>query len=262
MKRASEIVFAILVVTYLPFMNLTAQAAQKTYTNSIGMEFILIPAGDSIRKMPDTRNVFDEVTPGKAVTITISEPYYLGKYEVTQEQWYAIMGSNPAKFKGRHNPMERISWNDIQNFIRTLNEKEGHNRYRLPTEAEWEHAARAGTSTKWFFGTNEDTFGEYSWHKDNSGRKTHPVGQKKPNPWGLYDIYGNVSELVHDWYEKYPENNQIDPSGPPSGSERIVRGGNWFVIPGICNSEHRVGRKPDSRNDADVGFRLLLPLDR
>lgn len=235
-----------------------AFAAEKNYTNSIGMEFALIPAGTHERKSEPTKNIFDEVVPSKVFSlVTVSKPFYLGKCEVTQEQWYAVMGNNPAKFKGRTRPVEQVSWEDVQIFIRKLNQKEGHNRYRLPTEAEWEHAARAGTKTEYFFGNNAGSLGNYAWFSDNSGQQTHPVGQKQPNPWGLHDIYGNVWEWVQDWYDNnYPQRNVIDPTGPTSGSYRVLRGGSWQSGDHQCHSAYRPDGSP-ARDDR-LGFRLLL----
>jgi formylglycine-generating enzyme required for sulfatase activity len=235
--------------------------AEKPYTNSIGIEFVLIPAGSFTwaAEVKESKNVFgetvQETTPARKVTI--SKPFYLGKYEVTQEQWYAVMGDNPAKSKGRTNPVEQVSWEDAQRFISRLNQKEGHNRYRLPTEAEWEHAARAGTSTEYFFGDNESALGQYAWFKGNSGGKAQPVGQKQPNPWGLYDIYGNVFEWVQDWYGAYPESNVTDPRGSSYGSNRVLRGCCWYYAARGCRSAYRDRYSPGSL-DCSIGFRLVL----
>ena len=157
------------------------QAQDKTFTNSIGMEFVLIPDPTGLFK-----NEFGE-----------SVPFYLGKYEVTQEQWVAVMGSgtNHSQFKGRTNPVENVNMDDMDEFIQKLNEKEGGKKYRRPTAKEWKHAALAGSETKYFFGNDPSDLGQYAWFKENSQGTTHPVGQKKPNPWGLYDIYGNVEEV-------------------------------------------------------------------
>ena len=230
------------------------QAQDKSFTNSIGMEFVLIPAGQSIRA--EGLNDFGEEAEHQ---VSISQPFYLGKYEVTQEQWVAVMGtgSNPSIFKGRTNPVENVSWDDVQVFIQKLNEKEGDNKYRLPTEAEWEHAARAGSETKWFFGSDPNQLGKYAWFKDNSAGTTHPVGEKQPNPWGLYDIYGNVWEWVQDWYGEYPEGAMMDPTGPASGSARIYRGGSWFNPANSCRSAYRGKRLPGYRR-SHLGFRLAF----
>ena len=256
--KLSALAFSFLVVLLLTAA--PSFAAAKTFTNSIGMKFTLIPAGTFTRALPDSKNAFDEVVPGKKVTVTISKPFYLGIYEVTQEHWHAVMGNNPAEFKGRHNPVERVSWDDIQAFIQALNKKEGHNRYRLPTEAEWEYAARAGTTTEYSFGNSEQQLGEYAWFGGNSGDKTHPVGQKKPNPWGLYDMHGNVWEWVHDWDGDYPPSSVIDPKGPSSGSYRVHRGGGWYNFEPSCRSAHRSIDSADRRSD-DGGFRLALSLE-
>ncbi|MCL2122613.1 MAG: formylglycine-generating enzyme family protein, partial [Desulfovibrionaceae bacterium] len=172
-----------------------AWAMQKTYTNSIGIKFVLIPAGSFL--MGSDARALNEKPPHR---VHISKPFYLGKFEVTQEQWQAVMGNNPSRFKGPDNPVEGVSWEDVREFIQRLNEKEGHRRYRLPTEAEWEYAARGGTSSRWSFGDDAGLLDQYAWYKDNSEDTTHPVGQKKSNPWGLHDMHGNVFEWVQDWY--------------------------------------------------------------
>jgi formylglycine-generating enzyme required for sulfatase activity len=240
-----------------------AQAAEKTYTNSIGVEFVLIPAGSFVmgadkneKKAWNVEKAGDAETPQHKVSI--GKSFYLGKYEVTQTQWTAVMGSNPSHFKGQNNPVERVSWDDAQEFINRLNQKEGHTRYRLPTEAEWEYAVRAGTTSTYFFGDDADQLGSYAW-KGNSGDTTHPVGQKQPNAWGLYDMYGNVWEWVQDWYgeEYYSGSPSIDPRGPSSGSSRVVRGGGWYCSAADCRSAERRGNSPGYRSDI-LGFRLAL----
>ncbi|MDR2745191.1 MAG: formylglycine-generating enzyme family protein [Desulfovibrio sp.] len=235
----------------------------KTHTNSIGMEFVQIPAG-SFERGINIVNEFNEVL--YRPRVIISKPFYLGKYEVTQEQWLAVMGSNPSEFKGRTNPVENVSWDDVQEFIRRLNAKEGTNRYRLPTEAEWEYAARGGTNTKFFFMKDPKTWEEatgqldaYAWFNKNSGNTTHPVGQKKPNPYGLHDVYGNVWEWVQDWYaEKLPQDREItDYRGPANGTSRVSRGGGWYCDAEYCRSGNRYGLRPGSRYRS-MGFRLAL----
>src|SRR5262249_24141391 len=137
-------------------------------------------------------------------TVRISQPFYLGQYAVTQGQWQAVMGSNPSQFTGDPNrPVETVSWEDVQEFIRRLHAREGGATYRLPTEAEWEYAARAGSTTAYGFGDDPRQLSEYAWYSENAGRQTHPVGQLKPNAWGLYDMHGNVWEWVQDWYGPY-----------------------------------------------------------
>lgn len=230
---------------------LPALAQEKTHTNSIGMEFVLIPAGSFPWSVPETANLA-----GKVVTVNISKPFYLGKYEVTQEQWRAVTGGNPSRFQNPQNPVEMVSWNDVQNFIALLNEKEGTQKYRLPTEAEWELAARGGTTGDYFFGNKESKLGKYAWFDRNSDDTTHPVGQKKPNPYGLYDIYGNVREWVQDWYE-YRYSGTTDPTGPSSGDYRVLRGGSWSYFAKSCQSSSRSSGDPNGRCGS-YGFRLAF----
>ena len=148
--------------------------------------------------------------------VTLTRGFYLGKYEVTQAQYQAIMGSNPSRStKAPNCPVDNVSWADALKFCADIAHKTGRD-VRLPTEAEWEYASRGGRSTRWFFGNNPSRLGEYAWFKDNAGRKSHPVGQKKPNPWGLYDIYGNVCERIADTYARnyYAKSPKVDPIGP------------------------------------------------
>jgi formylglycine-generating enzyme required for sulfatase activity len=155
--------------------------------------------------------------------------------------------------------VEQVSWDDIQVFIQRLNQKEGHNRYCLPTEAEWEYAARAGTTSTYSFGDDADNLGQYAWYYDNSGIRMHPVGQKRPNAWGLYDMHGNVWEWVQDWYGGgyYSSSPSTDPKGPSSGSRRVIRGGCWGTFAEYCRSAFRFDRRPGVRRDG-LGFRLAL----
>jgi formylglycine-generating enzyme required for sulfatase activity len=234
-----------------------AQAAEKTYTNSIGMEFVLSPAGEFMMGAgANDIGAKDDEKPQHKVTI--SKDFYLGKCEVTQEQWTKVMGSNPSNFKGRTNPVEQVSWDDVQEFIRRLNQKEGHKRYRLPTEAEWEYAARAGSTTIYSFGDDDGQLGDYAWYEDNAD-DTHPVGKKKPNFFGLYDMHGNVYEWVHDWYSEnyYSESPSSDPTGPTSGSDRVLRGGSWRNLARGARSASRYSSLPGSRGNL-LGFRLAL----
>ena len=238
----------------------TSFAAEKTYTNSIGMEFVLIPAGSFMMGTdPKVEDDGDDERPRHKVTI--SKAFYLGKYEVTQAQWEAVMGSNPALVKGPNNPVEHVFWDDVRAFIRKLNQKEGHNRYRLPTEAEWEYAARAGTSTAYSFGDDKNKLSDYAWYDGNSAHSPHPVGEKQPNPWGLHDMHGNVWEWVQDWYgEKYYGSSPgTNPKGPGSGSYRVIRGGSWFIRAVDCRSAARANFSPHNR-ESYLGLRLALSL--
>jgi formylglycine-generating enzyme required for sulfatase activity len=233
-----------------------SQAPQtiKTFTNSIGMEFILIPAGSFM--MGDAFEGHDNERPVHQVNI--SRPFYLGKYAVTQEQWGTVTGKNLSEFKGRNNPVDDVSWSDVQSFISHLNAKEGK-KYRLPTEAEWEYAARAGTKSTYSFGDDAGQLEQYEWYGGNSGSQTHPVGQKQPNPWGLYDMHGNVREWVNDWYDKsyYGRSPSTDPAGPSGGEFRVLRGGSWYRSARSLRSASRDYHMPGYRGKG-LGFRLAL----
>jgi len=177
----------------------THEELPRTYTNSVGMEFILVPSGNFM--MGGDPN-FEETSSDEQPrhNVNIRHVFYLGKHEVTQGQWAAVMGDNPSEFQARSNPVENVTWNDIQEFVRRLNEMESTTSYRLPSEAEWEYAARAGTTTKWYFGDDKSYVKSYAWIINNSGQKTRPVGQLKANAWGFHDMHGNVREFVHDCY--------------------------------------------------------------
>ena len=234
-------------------------APEKTYKNSIGMEFVLIAAGTFQMGCSSEAELCDDGEKPRH-SVTISKPYYLGKYEVTQAQWEAVMGSNPSAHKGANHPVEQVRWDDVQEFIKKLNAKEGHNRYRLPTEAEWEYAARAGSATVYSFGDDESQLGNYAWYPGNSDEKTHPVGQKQPNAWGLFDMYGNVLEWVHDWYGRdyYNAGAMTDPQGPEAGEGRVLRGGGGLNrLFGDCRSAARYWLLPDLRGSVH-GSRLVL----
>jgi formylglycine-generating enzyme required for sulfatase activity len=208
------------------------------------LEFCHIPAG-----------TFRMGRFGNFYRVTISKGFYLGKYPVTQDQWEAVMESNPSHFAKGNYPVENVSWEDCQQFIERLNDQTGRAKYRLPTEAEWEYACRAGSSTAYSFGDDKKKLSEYGWYHANSGGKSHPVGQKLPNPWGLYDMNGGVWEWCKDWYAPYPRWKAIDPEGPSKGSDRVLRGGSWSDGPRRCRSGFRSYFSPDFRCDF-FGFRL------
>ncbi|WP_342304915.1 formylglycine-generating enzyme family protein [Methanolobus sp. ZRKC5] len=226
---------------------------RRVYTNSIGMEFVLIPAGKFIMgsKQDETSRPVHEVT--------ISKQFYIGKYPVTQEEWVSIMGSNPSYFKDHDDhPVEQVSWNDAQEFVKNLNAKEGTDKYRLPSEAEWEFACRAGTTSKYPFGDDESELEEYGWYLGNT---THPVGQKKPNPWGLYDMHGNVWEWCQDkWHSNY-EGAPAENSAWEGDASflRVDRGGCWSSLSRFCRSSRRSGYIPDDCYGF-TGFRVLMEL--
>ena len=227
-------------------------------TNSVGMTFKLIPAGTFIMGEG-----------GQAHEVTLTEPFQMGIHEVTQAQYEQVMGVNPSYFKGADNPVNNVSWEDAVEFCRKLSElpveKGAGNVYRLPTEAEWEYACRAGTTTKYSFGNDKSELGDTAWYAENSGNKPHPVGSKQPNPWGLYDMNGNVSEWCQDWYGDYPSGSVTDPTGPPTGdptgaswgSFRVLRGGGWDASAEGCPSASRGGTYPSYRS-SNFGFRVCL----
>ncbi len=187
--------------------------------------------------------------------VTLSS-FFVGKYEVTQEEWEAVMGSNPSKFKGSKLPVEQVTWNDCQTFIHKLNQLTGK-QFRLPTEAEWEYAARGGSKSRGYKYAGGNDIGSLAWYKGNSGRKTHEVGQKQPNELGLYDMSGNVWEWCQDWYGSYSSSSQTNPTGSSSGSSRVRRGGSWHGVPMNCSVSYRYSDAPDYRS-FNLGLRLAL----
>jgi len=234
-------------------------------SNSIGMEFVLIPAGefDMGSPMHEKRRKLWE---SPVHRVTIKKPFYLSKYPVTQEQWQVVMGDNPSYYRGEKHPVENVSWNEVQVFFSKLNAlenaRENNRIFRLPTEAEWEYASRAGTETAYFFGNDESKLREYAWFLENSGFETHPVGLKKPNPWGLYDIYGNVWEWVQDEYhisyKGAPADGRAWENLFPSISipVRVRRGGGWNGNAGCCRSAERLFAAQDKRLNS-LGFRAV-----
>ena len=225
--------------------------------NSIGMKFTMIPEGEFYMGSEE-RNSEKPVQ-----EVKINNPFYLGTYPVTQREWNAVMGdnNNPSDFKGDDLPVEQVPWNDVQEFIKKLNEKEGTDKYRLPSEAEWEYACRAGTTTRYSFGDDESKLGDYAWYRNNSGDNTHPVGQKKPNPWGLYDLHGNVWEWVQDRWDYSYDGTPTDGSARESGDGalRVIRGGGWYDYARICRSANRDHDDPRARGNC-LGFRVLQEL--
>jgi formylglycine-generating enzyme required for sulfatase activity len=224
----------------------------QTFRNSIDIELVLVSAGEF--QMGEDKGLDNE---RPVHQVQISPPFYLGKYPVTQAQWETVMGNNPSEFIGdQRRPVERVSWDDVQEFIRRLNKKEGLESYRLPTEAEWEYAARAGSTTKYCFGDDESQLAEYAWYDKNSAQETHPVGQLKPNAWDLYDMHGNVWEWVQDWYAEYTEASVTDPQGPSSGSSRIIHGSSWLHDARSCRSAVRGFAAPGNSINS-LGVRVL-----
>jgi len=221
--------------------------AQAVVHDKTGIELVYIPAGSFMMGSPaDAANRDNDDVQHR---VTLTKGFYLGKYEVTQAQWVKIMGSNPSSFKGDRLPVEQVSWDDSQNFCRQAG-------FRLPTEAEWEYACRAG-STGAYSGTG--VLNEMGWVRENSGSTTHPIGQKQPNAWGLYDMHGNVWEWCADWYGAYSAGDVIDPTGASKGSDHVLRGGSWFNVARLCRSTDRSGFGLGYRISL-LGFRVVLPI--
>ena len=197
----------------------------------------------------------DSEKPTHSVTLS---SYYICKYEVTQALWRAVMGSNPSYFKGDNLPVESVSWNDCQTFINRLNSYTGRN-FRLPTEAEWEFAARGGNYSRHYKYSGSNYISDVAWYGDNSGDRTHPVGTKQANELGLYDMSGNVWEWCSDWYGSYSSYSQTDPIGPNNGSNRMDRGGCWGNFAKRCRPAYRSYGTPGYR-DHGRGLRLVLSL--
>ena len=188
--------------------------------------------------------------------VTLINDYYMGKYEVTQALWEAVMGSNPSYFKGDNLPVEKVSWNDCQEFISKLNSLTGR-KFRLPTEAEWEYAARGGKKSRGYQYSGNSNITDVAWYDGNSGSKTHPVGTKQANELGIYDMSGNVHEWCLDWYGSYSSSSQTNPTGADSGSFRVFRGGGWGIYARGCRLSYRYIFTPDDRRSY-LGLRLAL----
>ena len=200
---------------------------------------------------------------GNAHKVTLTKPFEIGVYEVTQKQYEQVMGTNLSAYKGAQNPVDTVSWHEAVEFCRKLSalpaEQAAGRVYRLPTEAEWEYACRGGTTTLYSFGDDESQLGQYAWYDKNSGNTTHAVGGKKPNPWGLYDMHGQVWEWCEDWYGEYAPSASEDPMGASSGSSRVLRGGSWVFNADFCRSAFRGSNAPSNRGYY-VGFRVVCEL--
>ncbi|MEF2644140.1 MAG: formylglycine-generating enzyme family protein [Paramuribaculum sp.] len=213
--------------------------------------------GGTFRMGSDDSDAESDEKPVHSVTVS---DFSIGKYEVTQAQWKAVMGenNNPSWFKGDNLPVECVSWDDVQEFIRKLNALTGK-RYRLPTEAEWEFAARGGNRSRGYKYSGSDNLSSVAWYTDNSGSKTHPVGTKSSNELGIYDMTGNVWEWCQDWYDSdyYSKSASTNPKGPATGSNRVCRGGCWNFNAGCCRVSYRCDFSPVFRSSG-LGFRLAL----
>jgi len=241
--------------------------APKEITNSIGMKMVLIPKGTFQMGSPESEE--DRYENETQHEVTISKDYYLGVTEVTQGQYEKVMGTNPSYFQKRvirksdssMYPVEQVSWEDAVEFCAKLSdlpeEKAAGRIYRLPTEAEWEYACRAGSKTAYSFGESSESLTDYAWFDGNSNDQTHPVGEKKANAWGLHDMHGNVWEWCNDQYGDYPVVAVTDPSGPQERSLRVFRGGCWGNVAADCRSAFRGWISPSVRS-GNFGFRVAL----
>ena len=234
---------------------------EKKYINSIGMEFsMILPGAFNMGTSLRDRNAQENETPQR--NVNISRPFYMGVCEVSQKQWKAIMGSNPSFFKNDLAPVETVSWIDAQEFCKKLSEKEKHN-YRLPTEAEWEYSCRSGTEGDYSNNNSIRRLHDICWCSNGtpgSARRTKPVmSNREPNKFGLYDMHGNVCEWCQDWYDSYSLYDIIDPKGPETGEQRVVRGGSWSHIPTQCRSASRFGLTELMR-DKCLGFRVVIEI--
>jgi formylglycine-generating enzyme required for sulfatase activity len=236
--------------------------------------FIQIPAGTFLMGTSDSEKSwlegqkqwtrFEECErPIRKVTLT--KPFLIGKYEVTQKQWSEVMSNNPSAFKGDELPVESVSWDDVQQFINKLNAK-SDGKFRLPTEAEWEYACRAGSTNFYGAGKDREEVGptnlvDYAWHRSNSDNRTHLVGTRKPNAWELHDLHGNVWEWCRDWFNPdfYKKAPARDPVNDQPAVERVMRGGSWFLEAHTLRSAYRSGQLPSARSQY-VGFRLARDL--
>jgi formylglycine-generating enzyme required for sulfatase activity len=223
--------------------------AGTVMANQLGMEFVYIPAGSFV--MGSDKGGTDE---RPARRVTIRKGFYLGRYEITQAQWQVVMGTNPSNFKGEDLPVEQVSWTDAQTFVKKLNERNEAFRYRLPTEAEWEYACHAGMT-----GESMGALDQLAWYFNNSAGKTHPVGLKQANAWGLHDTLGNVWEWVEDVYHESYRGAPTDGSAWLAGGDqryRILRGGSWIDNAFYCRINERIRATPETRQ-RNSGLRLV-----
>ena len=232
--------------------------AEKTTFTVNGVSFNMIAVKGGTFTMGATAEQGSDAYSGEkpAHQVTLSD-YCIGETEVTQELWQAVMGSTPSYFTGNlHRPVEQVSWNDCQEFIKKLNQLTGKT-FRLPTEAEWEYAARGGSQSQGYKYAGSNTIGDVAWYENNSSSTTHPVKQKQANELGLYDMSGNVWEWCQDWYDSYSSTPQTNPAGPSSGSNRVYRGGSWYFNAWFCRVSLRDYGTPTFRGYG-LGLRLAL----
>ena len=277
MQKIYNIMLALSIMMFIISCSDDSNSVQADKT--VKSTLVLIPAGPfSLGNTGSYEGEYDEKPP---VTIIISKPFYISKYEITQQQYKAVMGNNPSEFKGDDLPVEQVSWYDALNFCNRLSQSEGltpcytmngtkvtcdfeANGYRLPTEAEWEYAAKAGTKTDFYSGKLtysgnspiDPNLDKIAWYSANSSNATHPVGQKAPNAFGLYDMSGNVWEWCWDRYAEYPSKETKDYQGPEIGTYRVYRGGGWRNLAWYCRSTNRDRNYLDDKNNS-LGFRVV-----
>ncbi|MBL8228344.1 MAG: formylglycine-generating enzyme family protein [Bryobacterales bacterium] len=238
----------------------TPETRSVPLTGAVTIQFVRLPAGSFVMGSDESEvgRARDESPRHK---VTIMRPFFIGKFEVTQEQWNAVMGGNPsvfARIEGwRQLPVERVSWDDAQTFLKKLNAMQ-LGRFRLPSEAEWEYACRAGSEKRFPWGDDADyrQLAQHAWFYSRAEGRSHPVGSRQPNAWGLHDLSGNVWEWVADWYAPYGNGDQTDPQGPAQGTEHGIRGGSWFNEPEAqrCANRHR---HPSDSRQTNIGIRLI-----
>ena len=254
--------FIVIIIGFVSISN--AEESKKKIKNSIGMEFVLILPGKFMMGSPE--NEPGRYTGERLHAVNLTSPFYMQTTEVTQAQWKALTGKNPSSHKrcGDNCPVEQVSWNDVQKFIQKLNQKEGTDKYRLPTEAEWEYACRAGSMTAFPNGGitklqcgRDDNLDSIGWYCGNSNNIIQPAAQKKPNAWGLHDMLGNVQEWCQDWFGPYPDDEVVNPKGPKKGSYRAMRGGTWYSPARDTRCASRFGSPPHYRFQ-HIGFRLCM----
>lgn len=254
-------------IVLLPWAQDAQAQPPKTITNSIGMKLVMIPKGTF--QMGASADDEFAGTDEQLHQVTISQDYYLGVTEVTQKQFNRIMGTNPSYFQGEviqesdcsNYPVEQVSWEESSEFCELLSEypeeRKAGRTYRLPTEAEWEYACRAGSKTAYCFGDSPKSLSDYAWFDRSSNGQTHPVGEKKPNAWGLYDMHGNVWEWCSDMYGAYPREAVTDPKGVDEGATHVNRGGGWCEESILCRSTTRRWSYSSYRGTS-YGFRVAL----
>lgn len=263
---------------------------REEIVNSIGMKLVRLPAGKYLRGSPvDESGSQDDESQHE---VTLTREFFIGVYEVTQAEYELVMRENPSYFPepvihpavrhpetgrlitpekkersdGSRYPADRISWDDAVRFCEKLSNRREELRrnrvYRLPSEAEWEYACRAGSTTAFSFGADASLLSQFGWFSENSNQSTHPVGEKQPNAWGLYDMHGNVSEWCLDYHLNYPQESLIDPIGPANGRRRVCRGGNWSELSAAnCRSAHREGLASGVKLRA-VGLRVVMTIEK